>query len=360
MYLEKLEFNKILDILSNFCVTHQGKQLALKLLPSNQKETVKQLLQETCEAVNLSCRNGFPVFSEIADITVELKKLESSHSLCAKSLLTLAHIFKLAQDLKDYLNQDFLDLLDYPILSNLFSNLYANKDVTTKILTTILDENTIDDRASSTLQVIRKQERILEQDIRAKLNDMLHSSYSKYIQENIITMRNDRFVIPVKEEYRSQIKGFVHDISNAGSTVFIEPISIFEMNNELNHIRKEEELEIERILQELSSLFFPYTEELSFDINVIAQLDFVFAKAKFSKSLQAITPTLNDKKEIHLKNARHPFIDRNKVVPISLDLGKDFSILLITGPNTGGKTVTLKTVVVLRFRACVGIILPFV
>ncbi len=359
MYLEKLEFNKILEMLSNFCVTEQGKKLALSLLPNNQKTKVKRLLQETNEAVNLSYRNGFASFYEIADIGIELKKLESNSSLSAKSLLSLAHIFKLAQDLKTYFDKDFLDLEEYSILSGLFSSLYTNKNIIDKIFSCILDEITIDDKASKTLQCIRKQERKLEQDIRTKLNDMTHSStYSKYIQENIITIRNGRFVIPVKEEYRSQIKGFVHDISNAGSTIFIEPLSVFEMNNELNGLKKEEELEIEKILQQLTSLFFPYTEELSLDVKLIAQLDFIFAKAKFSKAIKASTPLINDTKEIHLKNARHPLIDKNKVVPISLHLGKDFSVLLITGPNTGGKTVTLKTVGLLTCMACSGLNIP--
>lgn len=359
MYLEKLEFNKILTMLSNFCITEQGKKLALGLLPSNQKPEVKQLLQETNEAVNLSYRNGFACFYEIADIGIELKKLESNSPLSAKSLLALAHIFKLAQDLKDYFDKDFLVSAEYPILSRLFFDLYTNKSITDKILACIIDETTIDDKASKSLQSIRRQKRKLEQDIRAKLNDMIHSSsYSKYIQESIITIRNERFVIPVKEEYRSQIKGLVHDISNAGSTIFIEPISVFEMNNELNGLKREEELEIERILQELTSLFFPYVEELSLDINLISQLDFIFAKAKFSKSLEATTPLINDKKEVHLKNARHPLIDKNKVVPITLDLGDKFSVLLITGPNTGGKTVTLKTVGLLTCMACSGLNIP--
>ncbi len=244
-------------------------------------------------------------------------------------------------------------------MANVFSQLYANKSVTDKISQCILDEDTIDDRASKTLQSLRKKQKKLEQDIRAKLNDMLHSStYSKYIQENIVTLRNDRFVIPVKEEYRSQIKGFIHDISNAGSTVFIEPISVFEMNNQLNGLKKEETLEIEKILQELTELFSPYREELELDVTLIAQLDFIFAKAKFSKSLKATRPIIHAKKEIHLKNARHPFIDKEKVVPISIDLGDDFSVLLITGPNTGGKTVTLKTVGLLTCMACCGLNIP--
>ena len=271
----------------------------------------------------------------------------------------MGNIFKLAQELKDYFNADFLDNSDYPILSDLFYGLYSNKNIVDKIFSCIIDENTIDDSASKNLQTIRKQKRKIEQDIRVKLNDLIHSaSYSKYIQENIVTIRNDRFVIPVKEEYRTQVKGFIHDISNAGSTVFIEPISVFEMNNELNRLKVEEELEIEKILFELSKLFFPYINELEKDVSLIGKLDFIFAKAKYSKSIKATTPIVNTKKEIHLKNARHPLIAPEKVVPSSLSLGDDFSILLITGPNTGGKTVTLKTVGLLTCMACSGLNIP--
>lgn len=246
------------------------------------KQKLNSCYKKHGEAVNLSYRNTTPSFFEIADITIALKKLESHHPLSAKSLLNLAHIFQLSQELKDYFKKDFLDESEYPILANLFSQLYANKSVTDRILQCILDEETIDDRASKTLQSLRKKQRKLEQDIRAKLNDMLHSStYSKYIQENIVTLRNDRFVIPIKEEYRTQIKGFIHDISNAGSTVFIEPISVFEMNNQLNGLKKEETLEIEKILQELTELFSPYCEELELDVTLIAQLDFIFAKENF-------------------------------------------------------------------------------
>ena len=269
------------------------------------------------------------------------------------------HIFTLSQALKDYIHQDFLNMSDYPILQHLFSHLYANKSVIDKILGCILDENTIDDKASPFLYSLRKEKKKLEQDIRTKLNDMIHSStYSKYIQENIVTIRNNRFVIPIKEEYRSQIKGFIHDISHAGSTVFIEPISIFEMNNELHHLTREESLEIEKILQELTTLFTPYVHELAQDVTIIGQLDFIFAKAKFSQSIKGTTPIIHTQKEIHLKNARHPLIDNDKVVPISLHLGNDYSILLITGPNTGGKTVALKTIGLLTCMACSGLNIP--
>ncbi len=357
--LNKLEFNKILETLSSYCSTYIGKSLAKSLSPYNDSSIVSSLLAETEEAVNLTYVNSIPNFREISDIDIELKQLESNLPLTAKSLLNLGIIFKLAQELKDYFNADFLDTSNYPILNDLFSELYSNKLITDKIFSCIIDENTIDDSASKDLKNIRKQKIKIEQDIRTKLNDLIHSSsYSKYIQENIVTIRNDRFVIPVKEEYRTQIKGFIHDISNAGSTVFIEPISVFEMNNELSKLKIEEELEIEKILQELSKMFFPYTSELEKDINLIGKLDFIFAKAKYSRSIKAITPKVNTKKEINLKNARHPLIDSQKVVPITLSLGNDFSVLLITGPNTGGKTVTLKTVGLLTCMACSGLNIP--
>ncbi len=357
--LEKLEFNKILEMLSSYCVTYIGKTLANNLIPSNSVQVVQNLLTETFEAVNLVYRNSTPNFYEIENIDVELKHLESNITLSCKSLLNLKNIFQLADELKKYFSKDYLDISEYPILSSLFNTLYSNKDIVDKITASILDENTIDDKASSNLQTIRRNQKKLEQDIRDQLNKMIHSSsYSKYIQEAIITIRNDRFVIPVKEEYRSQIKGFIHDISNAGSTVFIEPIAVFEMNNKLSRLKVEEEIEIEKILATLTSLFFPYIEELKLDVELIGKLDFIFAKAKYSKAIKGITPKINQNKEINLLNARHPLINPNKVVPISVNLGKDFSILVITGPNTGGKTVTIKTVGLLCAMACSGLNIP--
>ena len=357
--ITKLEFNKIAEKLSTFCVTDLGKEKALNLNIYNMQNIVQEKLSETEESVNLIYKNGTPTFYAIQDIQIYLKKLESSQSLTIKGLLDLNTVFLCAKTLKNYFYQDYIHEEDFPILANLFSNLYTNDGITSKISSAILDENTIDDNASVGLRTIRKKTRNLEQDIRAKLNDMIHSSkFSKYIQENVITIRNDRFVIPVKEQYRNEIKGFVHDISNAGSTVFIEPLSIFEKNNEMNQLKLDEEIEIEKILQILSSLFYPYIEELQTDVEMIGTLDFIFAKAKYSRTISGITPKINNKKEIQLKNARHPLIDPSKVVPISVELGKDFSTLLITGPNTGGKTVTLKTVGLLTCMACSGLNIP--
>ena len=353
--LQKLEFNKILDILTKYCVTTAGKNLASSLLPSNNKDEVKYSLAETEEAVNLSFRNSFPSIYDFSDINFSLKSLENGSTLSCVSILNLNNIFKMAFSLKDYFNKDFIDADDYPILSDLFDGLYSNKSIIETVDKSILDENTISDDASIELKDIRRKQKSLEQDIRNKLNSIIHSSSAKYLQDNIITIRNDRFVIPVKEEYRSSIKGFVHDVSNAGSTLFIEPISIFEMNNKINELKSQEEIEIEKILQKLSYLFAPYCEELKLNARLISRLDFIFAKAKYSRDINGITPKINDDKIINLLSARHPLIDASNVVPITVTLGDKFSNLLITGPNTGGKTVTLKTVGLLCLMACSGL-----
>ena len=239
------------------------------------------------------------------------------------------------------------------MLNNYFSCLYTNDSILQKLKNSIIDENTISDNASAKLADIRRKKVKLEQNIKNSLNTVIHSSrYSKYIQENVITIRNDRYVIPVKQEYRSEIKGFVHDFSSSGSTVFIEPLSVFELNNELNNLKNEENIEIEKILYILSSSLFGLTKELETNVNTIGKLDFIFAKAKYAKSINAICPNINNTKSINLINAVHPLLDVKKAVPISINIGDQYSLLIITGPNTGGKTVTLKTVGLLELMAC--------
>ena len=358
IYLEKLEYNKILEILANFCHTYIGKELSLNLLPSFKKDEVKNALSETSEAISLIQRSSVPPISEIDDITFYIKSLESSNAISAKALLSICNILEISYNLINYFSE-FKDMEEYIVLSNYFSHLYSNSSIIQNIKKSILDENTIADTASSTLSSIRKKKIKLEQDIKSKLTNLLHSStYSKYIQENIVTIRNNRYVIPVKQEYRSLIKGFIHDMSQSGSTVFIEPISVFELNNELNNLKIEEIAEIEKILFNLSSLLFDYTKEISLDVNLIGQLDFIFAKARYSNSIQGISPIINNEKIVNLINARHPLIDKTNVVPISINIGADFKLLIITGPNTGGKTVCLKTVGLLELMACSGLNIP--
>ena len=290
-YFEKLELYKILDILKGYCSTISGKELVDELVPSSDVFEVKKLLLETFEAINLSFRNSFPSFYDFFDINVDLKTLESGNSLSTKSLLNLANILNCARALKEYFNKEFLEKSDYPILSTYFDMLYTNKSISDKVLSCIIDENTIDDNSSKELSSIRKKKRNLEQDIRNKL-------------------------------------------------------------------KLDEEIEIEKILHEISMLFVPYLEDLENDTKVLGKLDFIFAKAKYAKSINGTIPNISDNKKFNLKNARHPLIDSSKCVANNIYIDDDTSILLITGPNTGGKTVTLKTVGLLTLMACSGLAIP--
>ena len=357
--LKKLEFDKILENVSNYCKTYIGKNHVSELRPLQDKKGIQKMLDETSQGVVLIQRNSTPPLGEIADIKVYLKSLDSYGTLSIKALLEIQNILQMSSNLKNYFEKDYLETSNFSAVEQYFFDLYVNPSIVSTFAKSIIDEDTIADTASSKLQDIRRKERKIEQDIRSKLNGILHSStYSKYMRENIVTIRNGRFVIPVKEEYRSVVKGFVHDMSSSGSTVFIEPIAIFDLNNELSNLHIEEELEIEKILQNLSGLLYPYTKELENNVQLIGKLDFIFAKAHYSLNLHCTTPEINDEKFIDFKNARHPLIDQTNVVPISVELGKDFLSLIITGPNTGGKTVTLKTIGLLSGMACSGLNIP--
>lgn len=357
--LKKLEFDKILENVSNYCKTYIGKNHVSELRPLQDKKGIQKMLDETSQGVVLIQRNSTPPLGEIADIKVYLKSLDSYGTLSIKALLEIQNILQMSSNLKNYFEKDYLETSNFSAVEQYFFDLYVNPSIVSTFAKSIIDEDTIADTASSKLQDIRRKERKIEQDIRSKLNGILHSStYSKYMRENIVTIRNGRFVIPVKEEYRSVVKGFVHDMSSSGSTVFIEPIAIFDLNNELSNLHIEEELEIEKILQNLSGLLYPYTKELENNVQLIGKLDFIFAKAHYSLNLHCTTPEINDEKFIDFKNARHPLIDQTNVVPISVELGKDFLSLIITGPNTGGKTVTLKTIGLLSAMACSGLNIP--
>lgn len=359
-YQAKLELDKILYILSEYAVTYLGKEAILAIHPSNKKEEVAFMQKQTTEATSLLIRKGNIPLSEIADMTISFKKLESNQILSPRMLLDLANLLKISRILVQYFqaDEDF-DTSSFPVLSTYFQALYQNIGIENRIFSDILDENTIDDKASSVLSSIRRKKNKLQEQIKEKLNSFIHSStYASAIMEPVITIRNDRFVIPVKSEARSQIKGFVHDISSSGSTVFMEPISIFELNNEKNNLQIEENIEIEKILKELTKLFEPIQQNLEENIRTITLLDTIFAKAKYGMTMDATEPVLNSQKEINLIQARHPLISKEKVVPINISLGRDFTSLVITGPNTGGKTVTLKTVGLLCLMAYIGLHIP--
>lgn len=352
-YLEKLEFTKIKNILSSYAETDTGKKMCLNLQPSNNKEKVQKALDETTEAVALIYRKGNLPLESIGDISNYILNLKNQNFLSAKALLELATLLKTSKTLKNYYFEKELNQTDS--LTNYFDHLYTNPNIEEKIFSAIIDENTFDDRASNALYKIRQQMRNTKKEIKNKLQSLLNS---KYLQEPIVTIRQDRFVVPVKSEYQTELKGFIHDTSSTGSTVFIEPISVFDLNNQLSELKNQESIEIEKILQILSSLFFDITNELENNFNLITILDFIFAKAKYSKELDCNCPKINDDKIIYLKNAKHPLLDQSIAVPITLEIGKTFSSLLITGPNTGGKTVTLKTVGLLITMTQCGMHIP--
>ena len=358
-YLNKLEYNRILDLLSKECLTYFGKDLCFKLRPIFNQAKVTKLLQETEQASILGVRKGGLPISSIPNIEIYIKNLESFNSLNSKGLLEIAKILKLSRELKDYFyKDDDFDLSSFPILDNYFSSLYNNFGIESKILSSILDEDIISDDASSKLALLRRNRRKLETEIKESLNNMIHSSFSKYIMEAIVTIRNDRYVIPVKEEFRGNVKGFIHDVSSSGSTVFIEPMNVFELNNKIANLKMEEAIEIEKILENLSALLFGITNEIDNNVRLIGHLDFIFAKAKLARKMNAILPKINNEKIINLYKARHPLIDSALVVPIDIEIGSKYNSLIITGPNTGGKTVSLKTVGLLTLMACSGLHIP--
>ena len=355
--LNKLEYNEIIDVLEKHCKTYLGKNLCDSLKPSFSFELVDVLLNETKEADTLLRQKGSPPFYETDELEKYIKILKSNQTLSIKGLLNIGMLLRIARELKEYFydnnTSSFINLEKY------FTLLYSNPSIEKSIFDKIVDENTIADNASKKLSSLRRNRKSLEQEVKDKLNSYIHSStYAKYIMEPIVTIRNNRYVIPVKEEYRSYIKGFVHDTSSSGSTLYIEPTSIFDLNNKINHIKIEEDLEIEKILHQLSASLYAYTTELDNDLNLIANIDLIFAKAHFGIEINGITPILNNKKFVDLHKARHPLIDKDKVVPINIGLGKDYVSLLITGPNTGGKTVALKTLGLLLLMAYSGIPIP--
>ena len=355
--LNKLEYNEIIKNLGGYCKTYLGKNLCEQLVPNFSYEQVDILLNETKQADTLLHQKGIPPFYETEELEKYIKVLESNQTLSIKGLLNFAVLLKMCRELKEYFYDDSSVTFEY--LEKYFSFLYSNPSIEKNIFDKIIDENTVADNASSKLASLRRNRKNFEQEVKDKLNGFIHSStYAKYIMEPIVTIRNNRYVIPVKEEYRSYIKGFIHDTSSSGSTLYIEPTSIFELNNKINHIKIEEDIEIERILQILSSSLYEYVDQLKNNLALIASIDLIFAKANFGIDSFGIIPVLNNNKYIDLYKAKHPLIDKDKVVPIDISLGKDYVSLLITGPNTGGKTVALKTVGLLLLIAYSGIPIP--
>ena len=351
-YLIKLEFDKICEILKEYAITFNGKKLCTDLKPLENKNEIKKALKQTTEASILLYRKGAIPISEIENIVPHIKKLENNTFLSAKQLLDLSTILKISNQLKEYFFSSEIDMSNFTNLHDYFYNLYVNPSIEKAIFSAILDENTISDDASTELKLIRKNIKNKEIEIKQKLNSFISS---KYVQESIITIRNNRFVIPVKNEYRSEIKGFIHDISSSGSTIFIEPISIFDLNNDISKLKNDEIIEIEKILQKLSSLFFNILENIKNDFNLIGIIDFIFAKAKYSNILDATEPIISEEKIIKLNNAWHPLLNKNIAIKNDIFIGDKYNSLIITGPNTGGKTVLLKTAGLLTLMGMSGL-----
>ncbi|MBE5806512.1 MAG: endonuclease MutS2 [Clostridiales bacterium] len=356
--LIKLEYYSILEELSKHCKTYIGKQQSLSLQPSNNINTSKENLYQTSIFYSLLIRHGNAPLDNFENIDIYIKKLESYIPITPKALLEIAKILNIANNLKNYFTTANTEN-EFSHIKDIFNELYSNSTIYSNITKSIIDENNISDDASKTLNSLRRNRRNLENSIKEKLNYFIHSSSnSKYIMEPIITIRNNRYVIPIKIEYKENVKGLIHDISASGSTVYIEPTTIFDLNNKINNIKLEENIEIEKIIENLSSMLYPIISNIKHTINIIGNIDFLFAKAKYSQSINGIEPIINNEKFINLIQARHPLINPEHVVPIDINLGNTFNSLIITGPNTGGKTVTLKTVGLLCLMAASGLHIP--
>ena len=353
--LNILELPTVLEMLAAEAVTDGGREACFKLRPSADRLEVKNRLAETSAAKEMMVVRGSPSLSGIKDIRPSLSRADLGGSLNMIELLNIARVLQCARLVKGYTSDD---KLGKSCIDHLFAALHANRFLEEKITGSIVGEDEIADSASSELANIRRKIRAASARVRDCLQKIISSpSYAKVLQEPIITMRSDRFVVPVKAECKGAIPGLVHDISASGATLFIEPMAAVKANNELRELAAKEKTEIERILAELSADCAAHAEDIASDYSYLITLDGIFARAKLSYKLNGIEPELREKGVV-LRRARHPLLPKDKAVPISLELGEDFDTLIITGPNTGGKTVTLKTIGLLNVMAQCGLHIP--
>ncbi len=353
--LYKLELDQVLQQLASCAGSVGGKEACLRVRPSSDLEDVNLMLQQTTAASDLCTRKGNPVFGDVTDVSASLERADRGGSLQPIELLRIAGVLRCARNIKGYVSEDDKET----VLDVLFKALTPNKYLEDKIFGAILSEEEIADNASPALSDIRRHMRIQAGKIRDSLQKVISSpAYSKYLREPIITIRQGRYVVPVKSECRGDVPGLVHDVSATGSTYFIEPMSAVNANNALRELELKEKKEIERILAELSSEAAAHREDINLDYTMLVQLDVIFAKAKLGYQMRAWAPIMNDQGKVDLRKARHPLIDPKTVVPITVRLGSDFDTMIITGPNTGGKTVTLKTIGLLTLMAECGLHIP--
>ena len=352
--LNTLELDRVLSLLADAAVSEEAKERALALQPERDAEEVRELLRQTSAACHMVERKGTPGFQGLKPVAASLDRADRGGSLNPAELLRIAGVLRCARGVKAY-----ADAAESSILDPLFFELSPNRYLEDRISSSILSEEEIADSASSTLADIRRHIRAANAKIRDSLQKVINSpTYSKYLQESIITIRSDRYVVPVKAEHKNDVPGLVHDVSGSGGTYFIEPIQAVNANNELRELLSKEQKEIERILAELSAEAANHREAISTDYEMLVQLDLIFAKARLSYQMRGMEPEVHTDGSVNLRRARHPLIDKNVVVPITVSLGVDFDALIITGPNTGGKTVTLKTIGLLTLMAECGLHIP--
>lgn len=353
--IKTLEFDKIREMLADSAPTSGAKELARRLMPESDEVRVKRALAETSAARYLVTKKSPPPFGAVKDIGASLERAVKKSVLTPAELLDIASVLRTARLLLDYIEND---PADETVIDVIFRRLTANRFLEEKIFRAFPVEDIVADEASPELADIRRKIRNAQTSVRETLQRYVTGSYAKYLQESIVTVRNGRFVIPVKTEYKNEIKGLVHDTSSTGATVFIEPYAVFEANNALRELQSKESREIERILASLSADCALYSETLSLDYMNITNLAFIFAKAELAARLSAAEPKITDKRVISLTKARHPLLDPKTAVPITVSLGEGYDTMVITGPNTGGKTVSLKTLGLFAMMAQSGLHLP--
>ena len=356
-YLNLLELGSVLNLLSDEANLASAKERALELRPFSSLDEVNRELKKTEEAFLLTAKFASPSFYSPVDPTSILTRAEVGASLNMGELLDVANCLKSIRSVKEW--KENCSVNNKTILDDLFASLSPNKFLEDKICFAIKSQDEMNDNASGELASIRRKIRGISSGIKDKLDAIVRSqSKSKYLQDAIVTQRDGRFVVPVKAEYKSEISGIVHDTSSSGATLFIEPMSVVEANNEIRVYKSKEKEEIDRILAELSSLVASFSESVKYSFESLVELNLIFAKASLAYKMKATVPTVNADGITVLKRARHPLIAPSKVVPISVTLGKDYNTLIITGPNTGGKTVALKTVGLLTVMAMCGLMIP--
>ncbi|MBQ8758930.1 MAG: endonuclease MutS2, partial [Clostridia bacterium] len=348
-----LEFDKILNILVSYCPIEAAHGKIFEISPSVSAEEIKKRLKETSEAKLLIQTKSTPSFGGVRDITSHLARADKGSCLSMKDLLDIGALLRVCASLGVY----FSTVSEENLLHGYVKRIHENKFLEEKISRCIVSEDIMADTASDTLYEIRRKIKNASNKVKDVLNKYI-SGDSKYLQENIVTTRNGRYVIPVKAEYKNEIKGLVHDASASGATVFIEPMGVVEANNELRTLEAQEKVEIERILYELTGDCTRFSADLCESFESICAICVIFAKAEFSLAYNCCEPVINNDRYLRLNEARHPLLDKKKVVPTNIYLGKSFTTLVITGPNTGGKTVTLKTIGLLSLMAQSGIHIP--